>query len=230
MLRQKLQQPTFSILTKASQLQKIINNPAFNWSKIQNQPLYHEIKQDLLSLQSFYDRDTAEDFYNFFRSDDDPTLTEFKKSNNMHDISMFALHFLQDSYYPAHDHPNMLVFTTVLEGKISIDYFRSTEKPCADLNLIQFKLDFIGQEVLVTGEQTEVCGNNKNIHQLEFYEDTVFLDLVINNYNNTDRTYGIYELEDYKNRLFRRGNISFLAYLNINTHLTTNTAIDVIKV
>lgn len=69
---------------------------------------------------------------------------------------------------------------------------------------IQYQLDLVERQILEEGEQAIIHEGGPNIHQLEFPVNTTFLDLVVNNYNNKERTYGMYELENFNERLFRR--------------------------
>lgn len=46
-----------------------------------------------------------------------------------------------------------------------------------------------------------------NLHQIYAMKDSVFLDLVVNNYDDKERTFGVYNLVDYSKRLFQRSEI-----------------------
>ena len=47
-----------------------------------------------------------------------------KEEIDMQDLSMFTLNLFEGASYPIHDHPRMIVFTFVLHGSVTIDYFR----------------------------------------------------------------------------------------------------------
>jgi hypothetical protein len=137
-------------------LKNLITTPTFEWKNIQNEPLYYEIKRDLLGIQAHYNDHTGEDFCNYFSSDPDHGLYNIRDEVNMEDLALFTLIFPQDSYYPPHDHHDMIVFTTCLEGQIMIDYFKHREMPNVQESEVQYQLDLIDTQTLEAGDQAEI--------------------------------------------------------------------------
>ena len=62
----------------------------------------------------------------------------------------------------------------------------------------------MSSEELEKGGLAVLSHGPANIHDIYATKDSVVLDLVVNNYNDKERTFGIYDIVDYDKRLFRR--------------------------
>jgi len=104
------------------------------------------------------------------------------------------------SFLDLHDHPNMLVMTKYLMGSVqyrSLDLVDKSQQIKLPTLLYQDeRTDIIGtqleatvrtEKVIKAGEISYLTPDNGNIHKFTALENTAFLDILLPNYNETDR-------------------------------------------
>ena len=99
------------------------------------------------------------------------------------------------STYPLHDHPQMIVFSLLLKGKVQLtfkDY--KIEQPLTSPKIGQ-SLELVdkGSFIANEGDLVWLCHGNNNFHQLDFLADSVIFDVIINDYDREERKMSILE-------------------------------------
>lgn len=111
---------------------------------------------------------------------------EFLNLYQSENCVLFCMFLPKDFYYQIHDHPEMMVFSKILEGEIKIENFSLKN------NLFYTKKKIIGEKfkakkneekIFVEDEINFLLPDYNNLHSLESETDSVVLDLVLNDYD-----------------------------------------------
>lgn len=115
--------------------------------------------------------------------------------SNRHKVGIFCIKKGHKIYM--HDHHNMAVILKVLCGKIQYRSVDIVNPKFRNLNWAQFLYCYKYQidvparvdisDEISAGFQSCVLPSSGNIHELEAIEDCAFLDVIMPNYNYTDR-------------------------------------------
>jgi len=121
---QELRLKTLDVLRKSVELRNLIKIDAIDWSTVQSNLLVNQIRDDMHQIGNLYSKENAEDFEDYFNSKSPTGLKGVKEEIDMTDLTIFTLNLFDGQSYPIHDHPKMIVFTLVLHGAVTIDYFK----------------------------------------------------------------------------------------------------------
>lgn len=105
------------------------------------------------------------------------------------DFKIMEIGMKAEEQYPIHDHPEMLVVSLVLKGKVKFD---TGELQLKEEDRHPF-VPFVGQriaykttgtQVLEEGSMTYLHADYRNLHELHMLEDSVVFDILINDYDS----------------------------------------------
>lgn len=111
---------------------------------------------------------------------------------NQHDLMIMLMFLPKGFVMPAHDHPDMLVCSKVLKGRLIFDRFdlkpaegKANDSASSNQRLVQ--LAHSGESTLETGNMDLLFPHEKNIHSIEALERAIVLDVLFNNYDQKNR-------------------------------------------
>ena len=108
--------------------------------------------------------------------------------------------------YPLHDHPQMIVFSLLLKGKVQVTFKDcKLEQPLTSPRIGQ-SLDLVdkGSVIANEGDLVWLCHGNNNFHQLDFLTDSVIFDVIINDYDQDGRKMSIMQPMEPSSNIFSK--------------------------
>ena len=184
-----------AIIKLGERLLPIVSKKEFSWPTLPNKD---EFKELLHYLQSNYDRFIEESQVKLIHNDNYHVV--YQRDH----INIMEMGLKKGFYYPFHDHPNMLVVSLILKGRVQIGStnFKRTDiydaHPRVQVgqkytHLIRFDINPITFQVCEPRSTALLYHNFQNIHSLAALEDTVLLDVIINDYDHIDRVFTIFD-------------------------------------
>ncbi len=193
-------------IPKPSQLKldNLIKHASAFWSTARQQlPASLRAPHNISSFANFQesamkvdlgDFKTLNDFSRHDKSTNECSIMEVYNNGDL----MIMLMFLPSKFtIPAHDHPDMLVFSKVLAGEVIFDRFdlkpsdiHSNNFDEANSGLVQ--LEHKSELLVKTGEAELLFPHDKNIHSIEAFDRSIVLDVLFNNYDYKNRVCTLY--------------------------------------
>ena len=147
-------------------------------------------------LEMLEDKTFNKSYMNFENKKQVEFLNLFQSENCV----LFCMFLPKNFIYQIHDHPQMMVFSKILEGEINFENFsfkNNTFYTQKNKNGDNFEAIKNGEELLVEDDINFLSPDFNNLHSLESKTDCVVLDLVLNDYDN-DRPCSHFEISEFK--------------------------------
>ena len=121
-------------------------------------------------------------------------------------VRLMEMGIKKGSTYPLHDHPQMIVFSLLLKGKVQVTFKDcKLEQPLTSPRIGQ-SLDLVdkGSVIANEGDLVWLCHGNNNFHQLDFLTDSVIFDVIINDYDQDGRKMSIMQPMEPSSNIFSK--------------------------